>query len=41
MDKMVLLVLVMMMLLTQSLSSPTYDPLLSLIAKYPRYMVSR
>ena len=41
MDRMVLLVLVMMMGLTLTLASPTYDPLLSLITKYPRYIVSR
>ena len=36
-DRMILSVVVMLMLLGLSLASPTYDPILSLIAKYPRY----
>merc|ERR1712165_138370 len=36
-NQMMQLVLVMMMLLGLTLASPTYDPLLSLLAKYPRY----
>merc|ERR1719464_2598597 len=36
-DKILLSVVVLLALLGLSLASPTYDPILSLIAKYPRY----
>ena len=36
-DKIILSVGVTLMLAGLTLASPTYDPILSLIAKYPRY----